>query len=215
MNALDINIYFKDKFGRLCVLASAGGVLPKYLLDDNSLKINEDELSKNNDLDNIIYKLPKKFKIGRNPLLPSILRFQYPDAETTENSIDGLDNNEDYNFTTRYNIEFSKLNNDKILTDYETPEFSDYFLTFDDLAARGLFVYDKLNINHPEDDTFVLVSYPIYDTENPDHRKWYDKIKSCMDSAPKLDIPIIERFSNNIEKNSFKDLNLIKIIDSI
>ncbi|MBI1453616.1 hypothetical protein IL972_17105 [Acinetobacter sp. FL51] len=161
MNALDINVYFKDKFGRLCILTSAGGVLPKYFLNDNGLEVNEEVLSENNDLDNTIYALPKKFKVGRNPLLPSILKFQYPDPETTEFFLEELDDSENYDFTTRYNIEFSLLTNDKILTESENTEFSDYFFTFDDLAARGFFVYDKLNINHPEDDTFVLVSYPI------------------------------------------------------
>ena len=215
MNSIDINIYFKDEFNRLCILASAGGTLPSYLLNDNGLDINQDTFEENNKTNSLVYKLPKVFRIGRNPILPSILRFQYPDIETIENDQEELNNNEDYNFTTRYNLEFLELTNDKILDNTENTEFSDYFLTFDDLAARGFFVYDKLNINHLTDDTFVLVSYPIYDNENPDHRKWYNKVKSCMSSAPKLDIPIIERFSNNLEKNSFKDLNLIEIIDSI
>lgn len=215
MNSIDINIYFKDQFNRLCILASAGGTLPKYLLNENGLDINQDTFEKNNKTNSLVYKLPPKFKIGRNPILPSILRFQYPDIETTDNDQDELNSNEDYSFTIRYNLEFLELTNEKILANSENSEFLDYFLTFDDLAARGFFVYDKLNINHPEDDTFVLVSYPIYDNKNPDHRKWFNKVKSCMPSAPELDIPIIERFSNNIEKDSFKDLNLIEIIDSI
>lgn len=215
MNALDINVYFKDKFGRLCILTSAGGVLPKYFLNDNGLEVNEEVLSENNDLDNTIYALPKKFKVGRNPLLPSILKFQYPDPETTEFFLEELDDSENYDFTTRYNIEFSLLTNDKILTESENTEFSDYFFTFDDLAARGFFVYDKLNINHPEDDTFVLVSYPIYDKNNNDHKKNYKAPLSCMSSAPRLNIPIVDKKSSKIYRKSFNRLNLIELLNSI
>lgn len=215
MNSLDINVYFKDNYGRLCILASAGGVLPKYLLDDNGLNIDEGKLSANNDFDNIIYQLPKKFQIGRNPILPSILRFQYPDTETRENNLEELNNNEDYNFTIRYNLEFLELTNDKILANTENTEFSDYFLTFDDLAARGFFVYDKLNINHPEDDTFVLVSYPVYDKNNTDHRENYKTPLSHMSSVPRLNIPIVDKKSSKIYRKSFNKLNLIELLNSI
>lgn len=215
MNNIDINIYFKDEFNRLCILASAGGTLPKYLLSDNGIDINPDTFQENNNTNSLVYKLPKKFQIGRNPLLSTILKYQYPDITTQDTASEEENISQDYNFTNRYNSEFLKLTNNMISTNTKTTEFSDYFLTFDDLAARGFFVYDKLNINYPSDDTFILVSYPIYDTENSDHREWYNKVKSCMASAPKLNTPIIDRFSNNLEKNSFKDLNLIEIINSI
>ncbi|OTG78837.1 hypothetical protein B9T23_01855 [Acinetobacter terrae] len=215
MNSLDINVYFKDKYGRLCILASAGGTLPKYLLDENGLDIDEDKLLENNKLNNLIYKLPKKFKIGRNPLLSSILTYQYPDIETTELPLDESNINQDYNFTTTYNHEFSQLTNDKILNESVTTEFSDYFFTFDDLAARGFFVYDKLNINHPEDDTFVLVSYPIYDKDNYEHKENYKEPLSSMTSAPRLNIPIIDRKFNKIYRKSFNSLDLINILNSI
>jgi len=214
MNALDINIYFKDKFGRLCILASAGGILPKYLLDDNNLAINEKKLLEINNLDNIAYKLPKKFKIARNPILSSILKFQYPDIETTEKHQEEIEYEEDYNFTRRYNLEFSKLSNDKISNKFEFNEFSDYFLTFDDLASRGFYVYDKLNINYAEDDNFILVSYPTYNKDNYKDKKNYKEALSYMNSIPELNTAIISKKNDIVYKDSFKNLKLIELLNS-
>ncbi|MEI1692349.1 hypothetical protein [Acinetobacter nosocomialis] len=208
MNALDINIYFQEKYRRLCVLASAGGALPKYLLDDNSLELDEDNISNINYINKALYEFPKNFKIGRNPILPNILKYQYPDIYINEN-ID-----EDYNFTSRYNMDFELLDNNEPNTNLDHSEFSDYFSNFDDLASKGFFVYDKLNINYPEDDNFILVSYPIYDNNNIEHRNFYNEIRSYLEFSPKLRVPIIERYSNTIHKNSFKTINLIELLNS-
>ena len=215
MNSLDINIFFKDKYERLCILASAGGILPKYLLDENGQDLSPEKILENNRLNNIIYEIPKNFITGRNPLLPSILKHQYPDIDIAEEFLDESDINEDFNFSTRYNIELSNFINENSFNNNESLEFSDYFFTFDDLASRGFFVYDKLNINHPEDDAFILVSYPIYDTSNPIHTRYYNQIKSSIGPILKLNTPIIDRYSNNLNKSSFRELNLIELINSV
>ncbi|MFP5082410.1 hypothetical protein [Acinetobacter pittii] len=208
MNALDINIYFQEKYKRLCVLASAGGALPKYLLDDNSSELDEDQISNINYINKALYGFPKKFKIGRNPILPTILKYQYPDIYINE-TID-----EDYNFTSRYNIELALLANNEPPPLSDNDEFSDYFSNFDDLASKGFFVYDKLNINYSEDDCFILASYPIYDNNNIEHRNYYNEIRSYLEFSPKLRVPIIERYSNTIHKDSFKPINLIELLNS-
>ncbi|MGZ7882410.1 hypothetical protein [Acinetobacter soli] len=222
MNTLDINIYFIDKFNRLCVLASAGGTLPQYLLTENELNTNSLSFLLNREINNNIYRLPKNFSTRRNPILPSILKYQYPNSNNDNfNSND----NEDYNFTTRYDSELSRLIKEGISTELDDSEYSDYFSTFDDLAARGFFVYDKLNINHPEDDNFVLVSYPIidkYNYKNHEYKKMtnnflekFPVLTSWKSSLPKLNIPLTIESKGNFRHEIFERLNLIKLIDSI
>ena len=54
---LDINYYFSDYYNRLCVVASAGGLLPEFLLlEDNQ----------NDEFHNIVNELPERFEVQRN-----------------------------------------------------------------------------------------------------------------------------------------------------
>lgn len=54
---LDINWYFADSFNRLCVVASGGGLLPKFLfLHDNQ----------NDEFHKIVNELPERFDTQRN-----------------------------------------------------------------------------------------------------------------------------------------------------
>ena len=54
---LDINWYFSDFFNRLCVVASGGGKLPKFLFDEEN---------QNNEFNNIVNELPERFESARN-----------------------------------------------------------------------------------------------------------------------------------------------------
>ncbi|MFV8271262.1 hypothetical protein ACNQGP_15185 [Flavobacterium sp. GT2N3] len=54
---LDINYYFADYYKRLCVVTSGGGVLPKFLFEQEN---------RNDEFHNIVDELPERFNSGRN-----------------------------------------------------------------------------------------------------------------------------------------------------
>lgn len=56
-NFYDINWYFTDKYNRLCVVASGGGLLPKFLYE---------EKSKNDEFHEVALELENRFDGGRN-----------------------------------------------------------------------------------------------------------------------------------------------------
>ena len=60
---LDINWYFADRYNRLCVVASGGGMLPKFLFEQQN---------QNDEFHNIVNELPQRFENRRNE---SILEF--------------------------------------------------------------------------------------------------------------------------------------------
>ncbi len=54
---LDVNWYFADRFNRLCVAASAGGVLPVIIAENDE---------RNEQFHSLILDLPDRYKIVRN-----------------------------------------------------------------------------------------------------------------------------------------------------
>lgn len=149
MLQLDINIYFRDKCGNICVVASGGGDLPQYLLE------NEELFRRNLELDKFVCSLDFRVKIWNNPVIPDILKYQY------------LSDNIDYSRLSD-NIDYSKLYmeliNSNRAPEYDVKDFPDYFYSFNVLAKKGLYVYDKLNINDSDDSNYVLISKPIKDS---------------------------------------------------
>lgn len=54
---LDINWYFADYFNRLCIVASGGGILPKFLNEQDG---------QNDEFHDIVNNLPEKYSFRRN-----------------------------------------------------------------------------------------------------------------------------------------------------
>ena len=55
--SLDINWYFTDRYNRLCVATSAGGILPSLIAENEE---------RNSQFHEIVIDLPEKFEIQRN-----------------------------------------------------------------------------------------------------------------------------------------------------
>lgn len=56
----DINWYFADNYNRLCVVASGGGRLPKFMLNEQT---EFSEISNNDQIHNVVYALPEMYEI--------------------------------------------------------------------------------------------------------------------------------------------------------
>lgn len=156
--SLDINWYFTDRYNRLCVAASAGGILPETIIE------NEES---NEEFHNIIMELPEKFKSARNDKVLDVIQ--------------GINDG----------------------------ELDSYFQNFESLAARGLYVYDRINLNVPENGQYVLVAYPIYDTRKDD----FPLDKSKLSMIPKTNRWIISRLNQQVKDASFIPKSLIELID--
>ncbi|WP_375560528.1 hypothetical protein ACE193_23000 [Bernardetia sp. OM2101] len=61
---LDINWYFADRFNRLCVVTSGGGILPRFLFDQEN---------QNDNFHNIVNDLPEIFESRRNENISNLI----------------------------------------------------------------------------------------------------------------------------------------------
>lgn len=156
---LDINWYFVDYYNRICIAASAGGLLPKPITENDE---------GNEQFHKIVSDLPLRFEVARN--------------ENTLNQIQGI----------------------------ESQGLEVYFQDFDKLASRGLYVYDKLKLDNPEDGFYVLVAYPIYDTS----RDKYPLDKKNLLLIPKTKQAIISRRYQNLSQSNFNPINLTEILNN-
>lgn len=156
---LDINWYFVDPFKRLCVVASGGGLLPFFLLEQNN---------QNDEFHNIVFDLPERFNSGRN--------------ENVIASVVGL---------TDDNLQ-------------------QYFRDFDSLAKKGFFVYDKINLNNPEDSEYLLVTYPIYDTRKDP----FPINPTNLDLIPRIKSTLISRTNDSFSETNFEPINLVTLINN-
>lgn len=156
---VDINWYFADRYNRLCVVASGGGILPRFLFEQQN---------QNDEFHNIVNELPERFENRRNE---NILEF---------------------------------------IADLESDNLSQYFQDFDSLARKGFYVYDKINLSNPEETNYVLVDYPIYNSEtdpfpiNPDE----------LDIIPKIKQPLISRTNEKFSERNFRILDLVSLLDN-
>lgn len=206
MNHLDINIYFRDKFGRCCVLASGGGNLPEFLMKEESFE-------QNIKIDYDIHKLPSAYHIRQNPFLEPILTPQYQRVEKDQESTSFEDSNSlnEVNFLDIYKKNFNgpstKVNLNFNENKYQ--DFEDYFFGFNFLASKGLYVYDKLNIHLGNDDHYILVSYPVY-TKRDDN---YEMLLSKLQKIPVIKESLIVRKNGDFFSSSFKQKNLIYLLD--
>ena len=86
-----------------------------------------------------------------------------------------------------------------------------YFESFKDLASRGLYVFDKLNLDDPENGEYLLVAYPDYNMN----------INKCpvdteiISLIPNIKHPVILRLEQTILNESFTPIDLIKILNNI
>lgn len=152
----DLNWYFTDRFNRLCVAASGGGLLPKRIVENDE----------NNDLfHSIILERPREFKVARNDNIIS--------------QIQGIENQ----------------------------DIEAYFRDFEVLASRGLFVFDKLNLQEPENGYYILAAYPIYNTRNDP----YPIDRKHLHLIQRVNRAIISRTNSSFSKKNFQPLDLITI----
>lgn len=78
---LDINWYFADRYNRLCVVASAGGLLPKFLFEQSN---------RNDDFHNIVNNLPEIFESERNNNILQLIDIQTNNLERYFQDFDSL-----------------------------------------------------------------------------------------------------------------------------
>ena len=78
-----------------------------------------------------------------------------------------------------------------------------YFLNFESLARRGLYVFDKFAIDNASDPNYFLVAYPIYDR----YKNAYPINKQLLSEIPRIRGRISGRY-----KNPF---NLIRYFDNL
>lgn len=157
---LDINWYFTDHYNRICIATSAGGLLPKPILE------NEEG---NEQFHKIVNDLPIRFKVTRN--------------ENIRKQIQGIKNQ---------NLEL-------------------YFQNFEALAGRGLYVFDKLNLNDPEDGIYLLVAYPNYNTKTDS----YPVDKQKLSLITKIKKSIISRRNQKVADSNFIPIDLIQILNNV
>jgi hypothetical protein len=156
---LDINWYFTDHYNRICIAASAGGLLPKPIVENDE---------GNEQFHKIINELPIRFEVTRN--------------ETVLDLLQGISNQ----------------------------NLDSYFQDFESLAGRGLYVFDKLKLDDPEDGYYLLVAYPNYDT-NIDR---YPVDKKNLSLIPKTKQSIISRRNQKVLDSNFTPINLVHILNS-
>lgn len=155
---LDINWYFADKFNRICIAASGGGILPSIIFENDR---------RNDEFHETVINLPARFEVIRNENVLELLQ--------------GIDNQ----------------------------NLDSYFQDFERLAARGLYVYDKLLLSDPEDTFYLLVAYPKYDST-------IDKFpfeKKDLSLIPKTIQPVISRRNQILGDRNFLPIDLIEILN--
>lgn len=108
----DLNWYFIDHWKRICHVASAGGILPKIISEDD---VNNDKFN------DIVLNLPERYNVIRNKSVENIILQQ------------GIQN------------------------------FESYFKDFDTMARKGLYSFDKFDLENPDDPRYFLVAYPEYE----------------------------------------------------
>jgi hypothetical protein len=156
---LDINWYFTDHYNRICIAASAGGLLPKPIIENDE---------GNEEFHKIVNELPIRFKVTRN--------------ENILDQIQGISNQ----------------------------NLDSYFQDFENLAGRGLYVFDKLKIDDPEDGFYLLIAYPNYDT-NIDS---YPVEKGQISLIPKTKQSIISRRNQKVSDSNFTPIDLVQILNN-
>lgn len=157
---LDINWYFTDYYNRICIAASAGGLLPKPIIENDE---------GNEQFHRIVNELPIRFKVTRN--------------ENILEQLQGID----------------------------SQGIDEYFQDFEALAGRGLYVFDKMNLDDPEDGFYLLVAYPNYDT-NVDS---FPVDKDKLSLIPKTNQSIILRRNQIVLDSNFIPIDLLEILNKL
>lgn len=77
---LDVNWYFVDRYNRLCIVASGGGILPEFYFSSDY---------RNNEFHEMVMDLPQKFKSKRNENVLGLI--EEIDSEDIENYFKDFD----------------------------------------------------------------------------------------------------------------------------
>lgn len=86
----------------------------------------------------------------------------------------------------------------------------EYFSDFESLARKGFYVYDKVEINDDNDLNYILVAYPIYNT-NVDP---YPVDPNNLELIPKLNYALISRTNSSFGRSNFINRDLITLLNS-
>lgn len=156
---LDINWYFADRYNRLCVVASGGGVLPKFLFDQEN---------QNDEFHKVVSELPERFEIGRNENILELIR------------------------------------------DLESDDLNQYFRDFDSLAKKGFYVYDKVNLSNSQETEYLLVAFPIYNSQTDVYPINLDE----LDKIPKIATRIVLRTNTTFSRENFRIIDLVTLLDN-
>jgi hypothetical protein len=156
---LDINWYFTDSYNRLCVVASGGGVLPRFLFQQES---------QNDEFHNLVNDLPERYEIGRN-----------------ENILE-------------------------LIVDLEAENLNQYFRDFESLAKKGFYVFDKIDLSKSEETNYILVAYPIYNSNTDSLPIERDK----LELVPNIKEALISRTNERFSSKNFRIMDLVSILNN-
>ena len=122
-------------------------------------------------------------------------------------------NNEFHEIVLDLEERFSSQRNENavnIIVDLNSNENLDqYFEDFESLAKKGFYVYDKIDLNNAEDSKYLLVAYPIYNTEiDP-----FPVDIKHLELIPKLKAPLISRTNRRFSSQNFVPIDLIDIVN--
>lgn len=111
-------------------------------------------------------------------------------------------------------IRFKVTRNENVLNQLQgisSENLDLYFQDFEGLASRGLYVFDKLKLDDPEDGFYLLVAYPNYDTRIDS----YPVPKEKLSLIPKTKRAIISRRNQKVSYRNFTPINLVQILNII
>jgi hypothetical protein len=97
----------------------------------------------------------------------------------------------------------------ELIQGIDNQNLDSYFEDFDGLAARGLYVYDKLKLDDPEDGLYLLVAYPKYDSR-------IDKFpfeKNSLSLIPQIGHALISRRDQILSDRNFSPIDLVSTLN--
>lgn len=96
------------------------------------------------------------------------------------------------------------------IVDFDPENLNQYFRDFDSLAKKGFYVYDKINLSNPEETNYLLVTYPIYNTETDS----FPVKPEDLELIPRINISLISRTNESFDNTNFNSINLVSLLNS-
>ncbi|MDD2941768.1 MAG: hypothetical protein PHC51_02450 [bacterium] len=111
--------------------------------------------------------------------------------------------------------------------DLDADKVEEYFSTFDELAMRGVWAFDKVDISNCDDPRYILVSYPLMWPKCKIRHarkywyvinRWIIKMvapRSRRFKLPLFDLKIINHGDDeNVPRESYMPLDMVNLVDS-